>query len=243
MAWDGWPVEGTNGRAARRESADALAARLAVGMTHDLRNYVLAIAGFTELAAKSLSPTHPAVEYLRAVDALVASAADALRQILAIAQCGTGARAAIDLGVDMQRVVSMLRRVLPPGVRVRCDAAEGIVADVAPSFVDLVVGNLVLNAADAMPSGGEIVVTLRTADAPHTRVRSAVIEVADEGVGVGPETLTRLFERGFTTKPRGCGLGLATVHDIVVAHGGAVEVETAAGRGATFRVVLPLSAG
>jgi CheY-like chemotaxis protein len=103
--------------------------------------------------------------------------------------------------------------------------------------------NLLVNAAHAIPDGhaGENEVTVEARPLADGRV---AVEVRDTGVGVAPEILPRLFEPFFTTKPRafGTGLGLAICHGIVQAHGGVIEVESAPGQGACFRVILPGSA-
>jgi len=128
--------------------------------------------------------------------------------------------------------------------------AAPVVAD--RGHVEQVVLNLVSNARDAMPGGGEIHVRVRTVTGDDARaagstvaaVRQALLEVADAGVGMTPETVARIFEPFYTTKPRGqgTGLGLSTVHGIVGQNGGCVAVDTAPGRGARFRVFLPLAA-
>jgi signal transduction histidine kinase len=97
--------------------------------------------------------------------------------------------------------------------------------------------NLLLNAVEASPDGGRLALAVRPAtlnDAPAT-----ALEVADEGPGIDEDTRRRIFDPFFSTKPAGAGLGLSVVHQIVMDHGGHVEVETAEGRGARFRVILP----
>jgi two-component system, LuxR family, sensor kinase FixL len=101
--------------------------------------------------------------------------------------------------------------------------------------------NLLTNAADAMPNGGRILVRVRqrrTRPAP-----TAEICVTDSGMGIPPEVVSRIFERGFTTKPpgQGTGLGLAICEEIVRAHDGAIDLRSSVGRGTTVRVRLPVS--
>jgi signal transduction histidine kinase len=103
--------------------------------------------------------------------------------------------------------------------------------------------NLLTNAADAMPDGGRIVVRARRADLPAGPVPAVEIEVSDTGTGIPPEVMPRIFERGFTTKlpGPGTGLGLPICREIVVAHGGAIDVRTVMGRGTTVQVCLPVT--
>ena len=119
-----------------------------------------------------------------------------------------------------------------------------------PHELQQVALNLILNAGDAIPENGDVggaatpsagVVRIRVlADGEH-----AVLEVADDGVGMTPEVQAQCFDFFFTTKPpgEGTGLGLAVVHNIVTNHGGRIELESEPGRGATFRVVFPLDLG
>ena len=106
-----------------------------------------------------------------------------------------------------------------------------------PGKLNQVLLNLLLNAVDACGPGGAVTVRSRPEDG-----RGVVVEVADDGCGIKPEHLPRLFEPFFTTKPlgQGTGLGLATAFGIVRDHGGSIEVDSAPGRGSTFRVRLPL---
>ena len=105
--------------------------------------------------------------------------------------------------------------------------------------------NLLTNAADAMPEGGLIIVRARSTEMPAGPMPAVEIDVVDSGTGIPPEVIARIFDRGFTTKPRGqgMGLGLAICREIVAAHGGAIEVRTAVGNGTTVQVSLPALAG
>jgi signal transduction histidine kinase len=120
-----------------------------------------------------------------------------------------------------------LREELPEGLpKLRADADR----------LRAVVLNLVRNALLAMPEGGTLTVRTRIAD------RILVVEVVDTGVGIAPEDQRRVFEPLYSTRERGTGLGLAIARRIAEEHGGAIELESALGRGSTFRVLLPLDA-
>jgi len=97
--------------------------------------------------------------------------------------------------------------------------------------------NLLLNAVEASPDGGRLTLVVRSATLDGTP--AAAFEVADEGPGMDDDTRRRIFDPFFSTKPAGAGLGLSVVHQIVTEHSGRVEVDTAVGKGARFRVILP----
>jgi signal transduction histidine kinase len=232
-------------------------AQLAGGMVHDFKNTLGIVLMNAELLAKKLVPGTVVSE----------EAAEMVRDILTAAQTSFAVthrllffarrhepRASTELNVLVlvEEVLGMVRRSLETVHSI------DIVADVDPR---LVVGgerdelihtllNLVLNAKDAMPSGG----TLRIAAAVHTFGRAAAfalhlpdagrfveISVADTGGGMSDDVQARIFEPFFTTKPAGAGtgLGLSTVYGIVRAHGGNVLVESSLGAGSRFRVILP----
>jgi signal transduction histidine kinase len=131
-------------------------------------------------------------------------------------------------------------------VEIRTGPSVGRVSADATELEQLVL-NLVLNARDAMPRGGTVTIETRDVrlegggDPPLPTGPYVMLAVSDEGVGMDEETQRRIFEPFFTTKPEGAGsgLGLATVDRIVQRHGGTIRVDTAPGRGTTFRVYLP----
>jgi signal transduction histidine kinase len=118
-------------------------------------------------------------------------------------------------------------------VRVDSSGAAQISADAEQIRQALL--NLVLNAIQAMPDGGEIV--LRTCQ----NGSSVILEVVDQGVGIAPENLERIFDPFFTTRAEGTGLGLSIAHQMIEAHGGQITVKNHADRGATFAIFLPLA--
>lgn len=99
--------------------------------------------------------------------------------------------------------------------------------------------NIILNSIEAMPQGGELRVSSSTYKDPKKGIEFIRVGIADTGCGISPENLTRIFNRYFTTKNEGTGLGLAVVDRIVKAHGGCVSVESEPGKGTTFLVDLP----
>ncbi|MGB9597195.1 MAG: ATP-binding protein [Candidatus Poribacteria bacterium] len=98
------------------------------------------------------------------------------------------------------------------------------------------ISNIVINAVQAMPNGGELYITIRE----DSEANKAVIEIRDTGIGISQENIDRLFEPYFTTKPDGLGLGLAITHRIIEAHNGEIKVNSEEGQGSTFRILLPV---
>ena len=141
----------------------------------------------------------------------------------------------VNLNQAMTEALSRLN--VPEGVRVRQDLADLPTVSADPGQLGQILGNLMLNAIQAMPKGGRL--TLRTYLAQPERV---TIAITDTGVGIPPENRQRLFEPLFTTKSKGIGLGLALVKMLVDGHGGSIDVQSEVGKGTTFTVSLPVHA-
>jgi signal transduction histidine kinase len=185
---------------------------------------------------------------LREVERLDALIADFLQ----FARPGPPKLESIAVASLIGEIAEMCRAACPHDVAVKTDAPADLRVDADATQLRQVLWNLVRNAVQAVGERG--VVTLRAARAVGALAQaqaapgrsgaadggeSVELVVADDGPGIAPEALERIFDPFFTTKPSGTGLGLATVHRIVTAHGGTVEVESAAGAGARFRVLLP----
>ena len=227
--------------------------RFAGGVAHDFNNLLTAIQGYTSLVLLDLGPHDPHREDLEEIRKASERAAALTRQILAFSRRHVIEPATIDLNqtiVDLERLVprligedvAVVTALDPELVPVRAD----------PRQLEQVILNLVVNARDAMPEGGRL--TIETASDLVTESdaraspdlppgRYAVLTVSDTGTGIDPAILPNIFDPFFTTKEpgRGTGLGLATVYGIVKQGGGHVEVETALGAGASFRIYLPAS--
>ena len=141
---------------------------------------------------------------------------------------------------DMRRLVEDTLRLLAQdasgrGVAVRFDALPDLpLVPVDPDRMRQVILNLCLNALEAMPQGGELALDL------HKEAETLRFDVRDTGTGIPPEALPHIFDPYFTTKGQGTGLGLATVHKIVEAHGGTLSVSSKPGEGTVFRLFFPL---
>jgi two-component system, cell cycle sensor histidine kinase and response regulator CckA len=229
--------------------------RLAGGMAHDFNNVLTAICGNLELARDELDSPTATAHYLEEVQASADRAASLIRQLLAFSRKQLLAPRIVNLNELVPKLRTMLERLIGEDIVLdtRLDAALGSVK-VDPSQVEQVLVNLAVNARDAMPTGGRLLIETRNADLDDTYCAShpdaapgphVVLEVSDTGHGMPPEVASRIFEPFFTTKPqgRGTGLGLATAYGSVRQVGGHIEVESQVGVGTRFRVYLPRVAG
>ena len=226
--------------------------QLAGGIAHDFNNLLTAISCNVELLLQEIAPTDTRRDDVVQIREAVHRAATLTRQLLAFSRRQVLQPQALDLNLTVASMERMLRRVISTEVRLhtRLDPAlPSVFAD--SSQMEQVMMNLVLNARDAMPEGGTIAVrttsvVLRAALRHRFGLvppgEYVVLSVKDMGTGMAPDVLERLFEPFFTTKPhgKGTGLGLATVHGIVLQSSGQITVESALGCGTEFSVYLPV---
>ncbi len=210
--------------------------QLAGGVAHDFNNLLTVIQGNLELVRSAPEQDPELAEALD--DALRAAdrAAGLTAQLLTFSRRQVSQRRILQLNEIVSETRSMLQRVIGEGVRLATDLDATLPpVEGDPGQLSQVILNLVLNARDAMPKGGEILV--RT----HARPGWSVLEVVDTGEGMDEATRARIFEPFFTTKKvgKGTGLGLATVYGIVTALGGSIDVRSAPGQGSTFSIRLP----
>ncbi len=215
--------------------------RLAGGIAHDFNNVLQAMLSHVEMLPRGRSAPDVADARLDEVTALIRRGATLTRQLLLFSRRETSKPERLDLNRIVGEVASMLQRLLRSDIAFTldlCPDALPILAD--RGQIEQVLMNLAVNAGDAMPDGGRLVV--RTGLDPSG---SVVVSVEDTGSGIAEDIRSRVFEPFFTTKPagEGTGLGLSVVHGIVTRHGGKVELESQPGRGSCFTVTLPLAAG
>ncbi len=220
--------------------------RLAGGVAHDFNNLLTAISGYAEILVRRSAPDDRAGRAAREILKAVDRAAHLTRQLLTFSRKQVVEPKRVSLNDVLRDLEGMLERVIGEDVRLHFDLADDVGSVRAdPGQLEQVVLNLVVNARDAMPTGGELWIRTRRASrrAPEGVEASeyAVIEVEDTGVGIPQEVMEHIFEPFFTTKgqERGTGLGLSTVYGIVRQAGGFVEVESEPGAGAVFRVYWP----
>lgn len=230
-------------RGALREShALAVLGRVAAGAAHDLNNLLAVVSGYGELAMTELPAGHAARHTVRQILQAGGVAAAIVGRLQACARPGRRAAGAVEVNALISDLARLLQRMLGTDAELILDLAPGL-WPVRASAGDLeqVLLNLTVNARDAMPAGGSLTVTTRNlADGGTGDGPAVLLEVRDTGAGMTDDVRARAFEPFFTTKgDRGSGLGLALTDELVKGLGGRVAVDSAPGRGATFRVILP----
>ena len=233
--------------------------QLTGGIAHDFNNLITAISGNLDLYLTGGSEGAEAQELHEARRSL-SRATDLTRQLLSAGRYRVSRPEPVDVSAVLEELANLLHRLIGDHIWIHKDLHDQLPAVmIDPGQLEQVVMNLCINARDAMPSGGVLV--LRTGEHRHEEgapaglpepvveggsalQRCVVIEVSDSGVGIPDEVRDRIFEPFFTTKPPdvGTGLGLSTVQAIVRQAGGRMEVESSADVGTTFRVLLPASA-
>jgi PAS domain S-box-containing protein len=220
--------------------------RLAGGIAHDFNNLLMVIMGHGELLRRGLEAEDPRLRKVQHIMGASERAARLVRQLLAFSRKQVMEPQVVHLNALVSDTARMLRPLLGEdvGVETRLDPALGHVR-VDPAQIDQVLMNLAVNARDAMPGGGTL--TLETANVETPAEGSAApgrqvsLTVRDTGHGMDEETRAHVFEPFFTTKAShgGTGLGLSMVYGIVRQSGGQIAVESAPGRGSSFRILLP----
>jgi len=225
--------------------------RLAGGVAHDFNNLLGVITGYAELLGKTLEPEHRGRGKLLEIQKAADRAAALTRQLLAFSRKQVLATRILDLNHIVAELDKMLRRLIGEDVQFLSRTAAGLWPVRADSGqIEQVIANLVVNARDAMPRGGTVVVETSNVLVEDSYARShadvslgayVMLTVSDTGEGMDEATQSHIFEPFFTTKEegKGTGLGLATVFGIVKQSGGHIRVYSEPGVGSTFKVYLP----
>ena len=210
--------------------------RHASSVAHDFNNLLAVITGYTEMMLKRLRADDPLRRNAEAIKRATEWGAALAQQVLS----GNRRPSSPSVPVDLNQIVGNVTRVLQPllgdGIELVTRLSPSLARVSAnPHQIGQVIMNLVVNARDAMPSGGRL--TIETGNVGQ----AVMLAVGDTGCGMDDETRARLFEPYFTTKEpgRGSGLGLATVYDVVTQCGGQISVTSGSGAGSTFKIYLP----
>lgn len=227
--------------------------QLAGGVAHDFNNLITVIRGYAQCLISAGNQSATTVEALRQVDGAAERAAKLTAQLLMFSRKKRLQPQYLDLGEVTVQLSKMLRRLIGEDVNMRIECPDtALVVHADRAMIEQIIMNLAVNARDAMPQGGRLLIHAQEQEMKEENVRRnpkgrlgrfACLNVSDTGCGIAPQTLSHLFEPFFTTKEpgQGTGLGLATVYGIVKQHEGWIEVESESGQGATFKVFLPLS--
>ncbi len=227
--------------------------QLAGGIAHDFNNMIGAIMGWADLGLDEAAPDSRIRRHFEKVRQQATRAASLTRQLLAFARRQILEPRSMDLNQTVVEALSLLEKVIGSNIQIKASTAPDLaVVHADPTQVEQVLMNLCINARDAMPSGGSLIVETAnvTLDEEFCALQPlarpghyAMLSVTDTGTGMDEATLDRIFEPFFTTKElgKGTGLGLATVYGIVRQHGGFVHVYSEPGIGSTFRAYFPTS--
>jgi len=225
--------------------------QLAGGIAHDFNNVIGAILGWSELGQPEVPPDSRVHKYLKKIQNQAERAAALTRQLLAFARRQILEPRSMSLNQSIVETMALLKAIIGEHIEIKLALAsdlEMIHAD--PAQIEQVLLNLCVNARDAMPAGGELVIETKNVlfdeeycrRQPYARPGAFVLlGVSDTGHGMDNATLERIFEPFFTTKElgKGTGLGLSTVYGVVKQHGGFIHVYSEPDRGSTFRVHFP----
>jgi signal transduction histidine kinase len=275
LRWTLWAVEGVNGATdcavvmvedlsavamarQRLQQAERLETigRLAGGVAHDFNNLLTGVLLYCDLLLSVVGPADRARKYAEEIRMAGLQASGLVRQLLAVVRSRKSLPRPILLNEVAEGMRNLLARLIGDNVelRLRLDPALGLVK-MDPAQAQQILLNLVLNARDALPNGGQISVEtgnckmqILSGHASHNSeypcLPCAVFAVEDNGVGMDEHVRAHLFEPFFTTKAaKGTGIGLTTVHDIVTSNGGLIHVQSEPGRGTRISVLLPLAPG
>ena len=234
----------------RRQQRLETVGQLAAGVAHDFNNLLTGIAGFTQFAYDAISAS-AVREDLTEVLLLANRATDLTRQLLAFSRRQTLQPIVLDINAQILELIKMLKRLIGEHINLIFHPAPDLgVVKVDPGQFDQILMNLVVNARDAMPDGGQLVISTANIELDNNYVkehldtapgRYVMIAVTDNGCGMEKSVLDHMFEPFFSTKDvgKGTGLGLATVYGIVKQHGGSIWVYSEPGVGTTFKIYLP----
>jgi signal transduction histidine kinase/CheY-like chemotaxis protein len=225
--------------------------QLAAGVAHDFNNLLAVIQLHAGLMKTESDITPQQLESAGEIEKATGRAANLIRQLLLFSRKQTMQPRELDLNQSINDMTKMLRRTIGDDIQVQFKfALEPLLIHADAGMMDQVLMNLAVNARDAMPKGGQLVIETSALEfdesvrehAPQARPGSFVcLSVGDSGCGIPPENLPRIFEPFFTTKEvgKGTGLGLATVFGIVQQHQGWINVYSEVGCGTIFRIYLP----
>ena len=221
---------------------------MAGGIAHDFNNILTGILGNLSLAKIRLDQSNPLYQRIDEAEKASLHARDLTQQLLTFARGGSPVKKLIALGPLIRDAVGFAVRGSNVRVEYRLDE------DLKPVEADAgqlaqVFHNLVINACQAMPRGGTLVIAAQNCGAGTAITAPALsgdfvqVRIEDQGIGIPPEHLSKIFDPYFTTKQRGSGLGLAIAYSVVKSHGGHIDVASILGRGTTFTLHLPSAEG
>jgi len=239
----------------QRQERLAAVGQMAAGIAHDFNNILATITLYSQMSLRSPDLSPKLAERLEIILVQGRRASDLINQILGFSRSASLDRQPLDLTPLLKEQIKLWERTLPEDIHIHFNFGADVYTVAAdPTRIQQVLMNLVLNARDAMPEGGDLNIALERIqfvsrkDAPLPDLSPGAwvrLSVADTGTGIAPEVLAHLGAPFFTTKSpgKGTGLGLAQVFNIMASHDGVIDVQTQVGQGTTFVLYLPALAG
>jgi PAS domain S-box-containing protein len=214
---------------------------LASGIAHDFNNLLFVISAHVQLVKRRWPGASEIAKSIKPIEEAVKQATNVSRSLIDFSKTHQPEKEFIDMGDAIRQAASMLRRLIPSSVDLTVDIPDQTIRIHADrTQLQQIVLNLVINACDAMPDGGELTVQV-TREKTNAGDAKAILKVNDQGVGIPVENQARIFEPFFTTKApdKGTGLGLSMVRRIVEEHSGAIEIQSKIGQGSTITIAFP----
>ena len=225
------------------------------GIAHDFNNLLMVIGSYAEMGQTTLPADHPARRHMQEIMAAVRRASELTRRLLMFGHHrSAGAQELVSPNWIVEEAVGMFSRLVEEDIEIRLSLGKDVpLVRVDPGQMEQVLLNLVVNARDAMPNGGELTIETQLVKLNEDFARQhpgmaagehVLLTVTDSGHGMRAEELTRIFEPFYTTKSeeKGTGLGLAIVQSIVKKNGGIISASSEPGAGAAFNIYLPVAA-
>ena len=226
---------------------------LAGGIAHDFNNLLQAILGFTQLALADCSRDDPKFDHLEAIEKAGLKSAELIRQLLTFSRKIESHLRPLDLNHFVRQIKEILFRTIPKMIAIELHLDDNIkTVNADPGQIEQMLINLAVNARDAMPEGGKLIIETEnvTLDRDYCRIHlgaepgeHVLLKVTDSGHGMDKDILEHIFEPFYTTKAlgEGTGLGLSTVYGIVKSHGGYITCNSEPGKGTTFKIYILVS--
>jgi PAS domain S-box-containing protein len=224
---------------------------LAGGIAHDFNNLVQAILGYTQILLLDPDQDKDTLAKLKGIERAAKRASELTNQLLTFSRKVESKLRPVDINKEIQEVQKLMRRIIPRMIEIEFHPCENIrLVNADPAQIEQVVLNLAVNARDAMPDGGKLIIETENVVLNQAYCRShlgalpgeyVLISITDTGCGMDSETMEHIFEPFYTTKEmgKGTGLGLATVYGIIKNHNGYIMCYSEVGKGTTFKIYLP----
>ena len=226
---------------------------LAGGISHDFNNLLQSILGYTQILLLEKKGDDPEFERLKEIEIAARKAGELIRQLLTFSRKVESQLRPVDLNQEVRQVTKILKRTLPKMIEIDLKLQDDLkIINADPAQIEQILMNLAVNARDAMPGGGKIVIETKNAILDEVYCEShlgarpgdyARLTFSDDGHGINEGNLEHIFEPFYTTKEtgKGTGLGLSMVYGIVKSHGGFILCSSAPGQGTIFTICFPVT--